>query len=93
MGIFSKNKEKTVVAERSKPSFTQSLRSAFNKPKKLQVETPTKEWRASCKIRRYKSFIIKARDYSDAEEKLYQRIQEERYPYRYYWNLEEITLE
>lgn len=77
----------------SKPSFTQSLRNAFSRKKKSSVEPFSREWRATCKIRRYKSFIVRGRDYSDAEEKLYQKIEAEGMPHRHYWNLEEITLE
>lgn len=94
MGLFDRKQKAQPVYivnanQPEKKSFTQSL---FGKKDK-KSEAFSREWRASCKVKRYPSFVIRARDSQDAEDKLYKKIKEENYPQRYYWNLEEITLE
>jgi hypothetical protein len=95
LGIFSKKEKPMPVyvvngSPPEKKSFTQSL---FGKREKKSGEAFSREWRVSCKVKRYGSFIIRARDKEEAENKLYKKIDDERLPNRYYWTMTEITME
>jgi hypothetical protein len=93
MGLFSKKEDEpqkvVVVQPKEKKSFTESL---FGSKKNKQVSF-SREWRATCKIRKYGSLVIRASDSTDAEDKLYSKIKEGNLPNRYYWQMTEITMD
>ena len=93
MGLFSKKEkpqEVVIVEQQKKKSLSEAIFGSKKKPTQMAF---SREWRATCRIRRYSSFIIRAIDDHEAEEKLYNKIKEENLPNRYYWRLEEITME
>jgi hypothetical protein len=94
MGLFGSKKkddpqEVVIVDPKEKKSFTEQL---FGSKKNKKVAF-SREWRVTCKIRKYGSFVIRARDSTDAEDKLYEKIKAEGLPNRYYWEVREITQE